>query len=435
MQRNIDKALIKWKEYEFRKPLIIRGARQVGKTYSVKAFGSNHFDNFVIFDFERDRSLHLIFDGDLSPAKLLAALEIHANSRIIPGKTLLCFDEIQECERALLSLRYFYEETPHLHVAAAGSMLEFALGNISFPVGRVSFEWMRPMTFYEFLVAGDKKLLAAKLPDLFDYHPLPETVHKMIIEEFRIYFLTGGMPEAVKRFYSTGSFMETSAVHDEIYQSYLQSLVKYDLKADIESLDHLLRAVPKHVGSQIKYTRLDPDRRIEKTKASLRILERALLLHSVHSTTASGLPLGATTSPKVFKPLFLDIGLMQHICRINPNEVLKEKNLSNIYKGAIVEQFVGQELLAAGGTENLKVYYWSRAKKNSTAEVDYLIVKDGEIFPVEVKSGPAGKLKSMHIFLDEHPDCRKGYVMSPVVFKKQEVKKLVFAPVYSRFKC
>jgi len=433
MKRNIDQVLKEWKDYKFRKPLLIRGARQVGKTYSVKAFGRNHFDNFVIFDFERDRSLHLIFNGDLAPVKLLAALEIHANSRIIPGKTLLCFDEIQECERALLSLRYFYEEMPQLHVVAAGSMLEFALGNISFPVGRISFEWMRPMTFYEFLVAGDKKLLAAKLPHLFNYNPTPETVHNLIIDELRFYFLTGGMPEAVKRFYSTGSVIETSAVHEEIYQSYLQSLVKYDLKADIASLDHLLRTVPKHVGSQIKYTRLDPDRRIEKTKASLRILERALLLHIVHSTTASGLPLGATTSPKVIKPLFLDIGLMQHICGINPNEMIKEKNLSNIYKGALVEQFVGQELLAAGGTENLKVYYWSRAKKNSTAEVDYLITKDGEIFPVEVKSGPAGKLKSMHIFLDEHPDSQKGYVMSPVAFKKQEIKNLVFVPVYTRF--
>ncbi len=434
MKRNIGQALVKWKEYEFRKPLIIRGARQVGKTYSVKAFGNDHFDNFVMFDFERDRSVHQIFDGDLSPGKLLAALEIHGNSRIIPGKTLLCFDEIQACERALLSLRYFYEEMPHLHVVAAGSMLEFALGHISFPVGRVSFEWMRPMTFHEFLVAGDKELLAAKLPDLFNYHSMPESIHNKIIEELRFYLLTGGMPEAVKRFYLTGSIMETSAVHNEIYQSYLQSLTKYDLKADIESLDHLLRTVPKHVGSQVKYTRLDPDRRIEKTKVSLRILERALLLHIVHSTTASGLPLGATTSYKVFKPLFLDIGLMQHICGINPNEVLKKKNLSNIYKGAIVEQFVGQELLAAGGTENLKVYYWSRAKKNSTAEVDYLILKDGAIFPVEVKSGPAGKLKSMHIFLDEHPDCRKGYVMSPVAFNEQDVKKLVFVPVYARFK-
>ncbi len=433
MKRNIDHTLLEWKKYEFRKPLIIRGARQVGKTYSVKAFGSNHFDNYVIFDFERDRSIHLIFDGDLAPRKLLAALEIHANSRIIAGKTLLCFDEIQECERALLSLRYFYEEMPALHVVAAGSMLEFVLGNISFPVGRVSFEWMRPMTFYEFLLAGDKKLLAAKLPDLFNYNPLPETVHNMIIEELRIYFLTGGMPEAVKRFYLTGSIMETSAVHDEIYQSYLQSLVKYDKKADIESLDHLFRTVPKHVGSQIKYTRLDHDRRIEKTKASLRILEKALLLHIVHSATASGLPLGATASPKVIKPLFLDIGLMQHICGIYPNEVLQEKDLSNVYKGALAEQFVGQELLAAGGTENLKLYYWSRAKKNSAAEIDYLIIKDGEIFPVEVKSGPAGKLKSMHIFLDEHPHSRHGYVMSPVAFQQQKVNKLVFAPVYARF--
>ncbi len=386
-----------------------------------------------MFDFERDSSIRQIFDNDLSPEKLLAALELHGNARIIPGKTLLCFDEIQECERALLSLRYFYEEMPELHVIAVGSMLEFALGNISFPVGRVSFEWLRPMTFYEFLMGCNKDLLAEKLPKLFNYNSLPESVHRKIIDELKTYFLTGGMPEAVKRFLLTGSFIETSSVHEEIYQAYLQSLVKYNKNADIESLDHLLRTIPKHVGSQIKFTRLDPDRRIEKTKASLQILEKAILIHTIQSTTASGLPLGSSASPKVIKTLFLDIGLMQHVCGINPGELLKEKNLSNIYKGAIAEQFVGQELLAAGGTENEKVYYWSRAKKNSTAEVDYLILKDGVIFPVEVKSGPAGKLKSMHIFLNEHPDLKTGYVLSPVACKKQAVDKIIFVPVYTRF--
>ncbi len=153
MKRIIDQTLLKWKKSKFRKPLIIRGARQVGKTYSINQFGKKHFDNYVLLDFERDRSIRQIFDSDLSPEKLLAALELHVNARIIPGKTLLCFDEIQECERALLSLRYFYEEMPELHVIAVVSMLEFALGNISFPVGRVSFEWLRPMTFYEFLMA------------------------------------------------------------------------------------------------------------------------------------------------------------------------------------------------------------------------------------------------------------------------------------------
>ena len=433
MKRNIDEKLANWSKSQFRKPLLIRGGRQVGKTYSVCRFGEMHFDLFLKLDFERDRSIHRIFQGDLSTEKLILDLEVHLNQRILPGKTLLFFDEIQECERALLSLRYFYEEKPELHIIAAGSMLEFSLGDISFPVGRLSFEWMRPMTFREFLTASGKEILAAHLPGLSDFRPVSETIHLKIIDQLKLYFLIGGMPEAVKRYCKTRSLKDIADVHGEIFQSYLQSLVKYNRRADIDSLDHLMRALPAHVGSQIKYTRLDPERRIEKTKKSLQILERALVFNRIKSSDASGLPLNVTASPKVMKPLFLDIGLMQYHCGINPLDVLQAPDLSRVYQGALAEQFVGQELLAAGGSENFKLFYWSRAKKSSSAEVDYLYVQDGKIVPIEVKSGPAGKLKSLHIFLNERPHVDRGVVMSPAVFEKQYVDKLLFVPVYTGF--
>jgi uncharacterized protein len=369
----------------------------------------------------------------LSTGRLILELEVYTGTNIIPGKTLLFFDEIQECERALLSLRYFYEEIPELHIIAAGSMLEFSLGTISFPVGRISFEWLRPLTFHEFLIALDKRILADNLPCIADFKPVSENLHLKIMEHLRLYLLTGGMPEAIKRYRQTESLTQSFAVHEEIYQPYLQSLVKYNKRTDIDSLDHLMRSVPAHVGKQIKYTGLDPDRRIEKTKKSLRILERALILHIVQSSKASGLPLNADVSSKIIKPLFLDVGLMQYVCGINPYDILKHNDLSNVYKGALAEQFVGQELIAAGGSENFKMFYWSRAKKSSSAEIDYLYVKNGKIFPIEVKSGSAGKLKSMHIFLKEHPDISTAYVMSPVSFKEQHVDKLRFLPFYTRF--
>ncbi len=348
-------------------------------------------------------------------------------------KTLLFFDEIQECERALLSLRYFYEEIPELHIIAAGSMLEFNLGGISFPVGRISFEWMRPLTFYEFLNASGKQILADNLPCISNLRPVSDTIHFKILEQLKLYLLTGGMPGAVKRYVRTGSLTQSFTVHEEIYQSYLQSLGKYNKRADIDSLDHLMRSLPSHVGSQIKYTRLDPERRIEKTKTSLQILERALLLYIVKSSDATGIPLNANISSKVIKSLFLDVGLMRYNCGIQPSDILKAKDLSNVYRGALAEQFVGQELLAAGGSENFKLFYWSRAKKSSSAEVDYLYVKNSRIFPIEVKSGPAGKLKSLHLFIKEHPNVEKGYVMSPVVFERHDVDKFMFIPVYTRF--
>ncbi|MFH2091144.1 MAG: ATP-binding protein [Pseudomonadota bacterium] len=433
MIRQIDRRLVDWKNSDFRKPLIVRGARQVGKTYSICEFGKAHFETFVKLDLERDRTSHRIFEGDLSARKLIEELEIHTNQRIIPGKTLLFFDEIQESERALLSLRYFYEQLPELHVIAAGSMLEFALGEISFPVGRVSFDWMRPMTFYEFLKALDKKILADQLPCISDVILISQTAHLKIMEQLKLYFLCGGMPEAVNRYVQTGSLTQSSIVHEEIYHSYLQSLVKYNKRADIDSLDHILRAIPSHVGTQLKYTGLDPDRRIDKTKTSLQILEQALLLQIIKSCPAKGLPLNIKTSSKVMKPLFLDIGLMQYHCGIRASDIMGANDLSGIYKGALAEQFVGQELLAAGGSENYKLFYWSRAKKSSSAEIDYLYIKQGAICPIEVKSGPAGKLKSLHIFLHEHPDVKQGYVMSSTVFEQQHVDKMVFIPVYTRF--
>ena len=433
MKRTIDSKLIKWKTQIFRKPLIIRGARQVGKTFSISRFGETSFKSIIKLDFERNRSIHKIFDQDLSVQKIIRDIEIFSETKITPGETLLFFDEIQECERALLSLRYFYEELPALHVIAAGSMFEFALGKVSFPVGRVSFEWMQPMTFYEFLTASKKNILADQLPCISDFKPVSEFVHQKIIDQLKIYFLTGGMPEAVHRYSLTGSVTDSFTVHEEIFQAYLQSLIKYYRRADIDSLDHIMRTAPSFVGSQIKYTRLDPDRRIEKTKTSLQILEKALILQIIRASNTNRLPLSAGVSSKKIKPLFLDIGLMQYNSGVSAIDVMAAKDLSHVYRGALAEQFVGQEMYAAGGSENKKMYYWARDKKSSSAEIDYLYVNNGNIFPIEVKSGPKGKLKSLHLFLEEHPEIKTGYVMSPIVFEKQRVDNIVFIPIYTRF--
>jgi uncharacterized protein len=433
MRRDIADKLRVWKSSDSRKPLVVRGARQVGKTYSVREFGKEHFSNVVILDFERNRSLVPIFEKDLDPLKIIFDLEVHTGSRIIPGETLLFFDEIQACERALLSLRYFYEEMPDLHIIAAGSLLEFAMGNVSFPVGRVTFEWMRPMTFKEFLSACGKDILAENIPSVFQPESISQTLHNLLMEQLRLYFIVGGMPEAVKRFTETGSATIVKRVHDDIVHSYIQSLVKYNSKVNIESLEQVLRIVPANVGSQIKYTHLDPERRIEVTKTSLSILEKSMLLSLVHSTTVSGLPLGAEASSKKFKPLFLDIGLMQSVCGIDPKESIVTEDLNNVYKGAVAEQFVGQEILATGGSEDHKLYYWSREKKSSNAEVDFVLVRNGKIYPVEVKSGAKGRMKSMHIFLEEHPGVDKGLVLSSTVSQKQLLENILFAPIYSGF--
>ena len=323
---------------------------------------------------------------------------------------------------------------PELHLVAAGSLLEFAINYHSFPVGRVSFEWMRPMTFKEFLIASGKEVLAEKIPSVFDDKLISDTLHEKLMEQLKTYFIIGGMPEAVKRFVETGSFNDVRQIHEDMVISFIQSLAKYNTKTDIESIEQVMRAVSSSVGQQIKYTRLDPDRRVETIKKSLNILEKALIIHPVKAVSVSGLPLGAHVSSKVFKSLFLDIGLMQSLCGFDPRQSIDASDLTSVYKGSLAEQFVGQELLAAGGSESNKVFYWNRAKKSSTAEVDFVIARNGEIFPVEVKSGSAGKMKSMHILFEEHPEINKGFVLSSTKHDKQRLDNMKFYPMYFSLK-
>jgi uncharacterized protein len=316
---------------------------------------------------------------------------------------------------------------------AFGSLLEFAMDSISFPVGRVTFIWMRPMTFREFLLAGGKEILIEKLPSIFKPGPIKEILHNSVMEELRRYLIVGGMPEAVKKYFDSGSLAAVRQLHGDIVQSYLESFAKY-ARVNLESLEQLIKSVPSSVGSQIKYTRLDPDRRIEVTKASFKLLEKAFLVHPVYSTNISGLPLGANVSAKVFKALFLDVGLMQHICGIDPLDTINSSDLNSVYRGAVAEQFVGQELLASGGSENSKIFYWNRMKKGSSAEVDYVISRSANIYPIEVKSGAAGKMRSMQLLLKEYPEIEKGFVLSSKLYKKQDFGKLIYMPIYSGLK-
>lgn len=432
MRRSVEKKLAVWKESKYRKPLILRGARQVGKTYTISQFGNTSFDSFVCFDFEQEKKLHCIFESDLHPDKMIMQLESHAEQRIVPGKTLVFFDEIQACPRALASLRYFYEQCPKLHLIAAGSLLEFALGEISFPVGRVEFEWMYPLSFVEFLEACDRNILKQHIPNLGSDEPVAPSIHEAILEQLRYYFLVGGMPEAVRRFVETASIHEVSLVHSALIQSYQQDFLKYGTRVNSTTLERLMEQIPRQTGMQIKYSRLDPDLRIDKIKDAIQVLERALVIHRVHACAAQGLPLGAAVSDKIFKFVFLDIGLMQHLCGINAAEVLGTKDLMDSYRGALAEQFVGQELLCNITTpDNRRLYYWSRAQKNSNAEIDYLLVCNGSTYAIEVKSGPTGKLRSLQVFLGEHPHCQGVVCSTQNIQNASSIEKIRFLPLYT----
>jgi len=424
MKRLVENQVVDWKDSPRRKPLIIRGARQVGKTWLVENVLAHHFETLVTIDLEKRRDLHVHFSGNLEPKTLLSYLEL-ATSRIIPGKTLLFFDEIQACPHAIMALRYFYEQMPELHVVAAGSLLEFAFGKISIPVGRVQYLHMYPMTFYEYLLAMGKDRMAeyAITPPI----KVAEPVQQMILGELRSYFFVGGMPECVKVYRDSGSMVEAFQVQSEIIDSYRNDFTKYAPRIDTLCLDAVFLNVAKSIGEQLKYTRLNDGHSGQMNRKAIDLLVKARVIHKIPSCDPTGLPLGATANPKRFKALMLDIGLLQRLCQVPVELELQQENLLAMYRGKLAEQFVAQELLAWHSSE---LYYWARNARGSSAEVDYLAVRQGEIYPVEVKSGTGGSLRSLHLMLKKYLNCPKGLVLYSGTYKNLPEQKITFLPLY-----
>jgi len=429
MKRVCDIELLEWRNSTNRKPLIVRGARQVGKTFSITNLGESHFKHFVKIDFEKEISIKKIFDGDLSPDSIVELIEIEKNVDINIGETLLFLDEIQLCPRAIMALRYFFEELPELHVVAAGSLLEFELTKISFPVGRVEFMYMYPLSFDEFLVATGHQRLIEKRPTLANKNPLPMVLHDKFIKLLKIYFIVGGMPEAVNS-YINGSLSSVGKVHENLVLSFVNDTLKYEKNLDVDILRRVFEKIPSMIGREIKYSNIARDITIYKIKVVLEVLKKSLLIHQVSSSSAGGLPLAAGMDPKVFKYCFLDIGLMQFMSGISSNEIIQSDDILACYAGALCEQYIGQELIQAGGSQNRHLFYWSRSKRGSTAEIDYLVVRNGAITPFEVKNGPAGKLRSLHLFMEEHPHVNKGIVLN--TGEIGTFGNIHFLPLYAR---
>jgi predicted AAA+ superfamily ATPase len=428
MKRLISDRLQAWTDSPRRKPLIVRGARQVGKTHSVLSLGEERFEELAVLDLERDRSLHRIFEKDLDARRILSELRIVLDRKIDPGRSLLFLDEIQSCPRAIMALRYLYEELPELHVIAAGSLLDFALADISFPVGRVQFLEMHPLVFVEYLWAIGRDQAAEVV--LSPPGPVPGAVHDSLLDDLRNYFFVGGMPEAVLAYSRNRSIPDAREVHRELCESYRQDFAKYAPRADPYCLDAVFSGTARNVGRQIKYSNLAEGYSNPTVKRAFDLLCKAGVATRVPAASPSGLPLGASADPRRFKALMVDIGLMQHLRGLPLDLEYGKTDLLHIHEGDMAEQFVGQELLAAQGTG---LFYWARQARGSSAEVDYLAVIDSEIVPVEVKSGPSGRLRSLHLLLDSYPNCRTGYVFSSAPFSELPDQKLTFIPLYHAF--
>ena len=400
MIRDFDNYLKQWKDRPNRKPLIIRGARQVGKTYAVESFASEHYEHFVKVNFEETPEVKEFFETN-DVAKIIRNLEIFYGKKIDKQNTLLFLDEIQACPSAIKTLRYFYEKLPALSVIAAGSLLDHALNkiNYSMPVGRVEFAYMHPMNFYEFLNAIDEKEVVEYLKRYELKDTVPEAIHNKILELLRLYYFVGGMPEAVKVFAKTDSLTDVEIVHESIVRSLEYDFGKYGNRTEQDLLIKLLRYLPRSVGKKFKYTKAIEGERTERIKRALNLLRLSRIVHLVYSSTSSKIPLDSGVNEKLFKAIFLDIGLANRIMHVR---LLNIKQLITSNEGDLAEQFIGQQLLASVPHYiDGQLYYWQRERRNSEAEIDYVIEVNNEILPIEVKAGKTGRLKSLHLYMAE----------------------------------
>lgn len=437
MKRSIETELIAWKTQKNRMPLLLRGARQVGKTFTIEAFGQANFTNTLTINFERQREYLPCFES-LEPQEILTAIKLISRESIIPGKTLLFFDEIQECPKAIMALRYFKEKMPQIHVIGAGSLLEFALSQEGFrmPVGRVQSLYLKPLSFKEFIIAFGYQELESYLSTVDLNTKINPAIEQHLHTLLHQYFSLGGMPAVIKCFLDSQDWRQCQMIQTSLLSTYRDDFGKYARTSQHKYLQRLLEQAPGMCGQHFQYAKIDPDMKSRELKQALETLQYAGVLYKVHQTSAAGLPLGVQIKEKKFKLLFLDIGLVK-ASQMLEVELLQQKDLLLVNRGVLAEQFVGQELLAY--TEFYlpsQLYYWEREKKGSEAEVDYVITINDKIIPIEVKAGKTGSLRSLHLFLKEkqqkiglrvsmQPPAFRDGILSVPLYMLHELKRLV----------
>jgi predicted AAA+ superfamily ATPase len=401
MQRQQLQFLHTWLHNKNRKPLIIRGARQVGKSTLVELFARQCQQILCNVNLERHPELSHIFFCK-NPEQIIQQIEFLPNIGSIGNDTLLFLDEIQAVPEAIPALRYFYEDMPEFPVISAGSLLEFALEDhvFSMPVGRIQYLHMGPMTFSEFLLALGEERLENFINHYEPGQEIGEIIHQRLLHLLRSYYFIGGMPEAVAVFVDSRSYKNVSEVHNSIIETYRDDFPKYAGTRNLSRMLNVFNFAARNVGVKVKYSNISSRDQSVTIKRDIELLAMARVIGKVVHSHCSGLPLQADLEEKVFKLLFLDIGLMNAICGMDWRSIsqMDEKKLIN--QGAIAEQFIGQHLQAMlSDKPNRELNYWLREGRSSNAELDFVIGLGGGIIPIEVKSGATGTLKSLHQFM------------------------------------
>ncbi|MCE5294552.1 MAG: ATP-binding protein [Chlamydiales bacterium] len=396
MKRDIYRKLEEWKHSVRRKPLVLNGARQVGKTYALKHFGQTAFENMVYVNFEKDEKLGGYFQGTLDPKQIVKLLGIHTGSVITPGKTLLVLDEVQECPKALNSLKYFCEEANEYHVVAAGSLLGVKVSQEEgFPVGKVNFLNMYPLRFFEFLSATNNEQLRAFLEEYTTFDPLPAPLHEKLILLLKYYFFIGGMPEAVAEYIKHDNFTNVRDVHMEILNAYERDFAKHAPPNEVMKITTVWKQIHRQLAKENKkfiFSAIRKSARGRDFEVAIQWLLDAGLLYKSFLVETPKFPLSAYADTDSFKIFLPDVGLLGAQSGLSQRTIIEGNLLFTEFKGALTENYVAQELLAS---ETHQLYYWTSA---GTAEVDFLLQGNHEIFPLEAKSGESHKKKSLLVY-------------------------------------
>ena len=397
MERKVQNRLLAWKNSKDRKPMILHGARQVGKTFALLSFGKEHYKNTAYFDFEGNSDLQNIFNMNLDPERIVRELSAYIGQSILKGETLLIFDEIQSCGKALTSLKYFYENAPGYHIIAAGSLLGVAAirQGFSFPVGKVEMETLYPMDFEEFLWAVSGKDLAVMIREAFQLNK-EFALHNKALELYRSYLVIGGMPAAVSTFMQNNDYNFVSAAQKYILNSYIADMAKYTSPYDNVKIKAVFNSIPSQLAkanTKFQYSMIKTGARAYAYETPIDWLKESGIIAKCTKVTESKLPLSFYTDPSSFKVYLTDIGLLCNLIEIPVNMVLAESSGYDNFKGAMTENYVAGALTAA----KIPLYYWESAGK---AELDFVYQdKSGSIIPVEVKSSDNVKSKSLNEFV------------------------------------
>jgi predicted AAA+ superfamily ATPase len=399
MRRKIETLLIEWKNRKDRMPLLLYGARQVGKTYILSEFGEKHFRNMVYVNLETNLLVANFFDDDITPERLIRFLETTVNDVITPGETLIIFDEVQSCERALTSLKYFCELAPEYHVAAAGSLLGVAInrGKYSFPVGKVESATLYPLDFEEFLWAVEEERLAAEIRHCFDaMEPMPDALHQKAVELHRCYLITGGMPACVASFAKNGKLVLISNVQNEIVNNYVADMAKYAEPSETVKIRACFNSIPAQLAKENKkfqYKTVQKGGSATLFGASIDWLAQAGVVLKCHRIEHAMNPIPVYEDLSSFKLYMSDVGLLVMKAGVPQQTVISGE--SNIFMGSVAENYIAQALSANG----YPLYYWT---SEHTAELDFVMQKGTDIIGIEVKKGIKTRSKSLSVFIGKY---------------------------------